>query len=67
METGKVDLVEKFGREDINVHDVFTSAPASTAFLRAYAFNENKSISQKSHSGHKNVWECTSDLCDWEV
>ncbi|ETO71464.1 hypothetical protein F444_12212 [Phytophthora nicotianae P1976] len=51
MGTGKVDLVEKFGREEINVHDVFTSAPASTAFLRAYAFNESKSISQKKSFG----------------
>ncbi|EGZ09088.1 hypothetical protein PHYSODRAFT_339468 [Phytophthora sojae] len=52
MEAGKVDLMKKFGRRDINRHDVFATAPDSTEFLRAYAWNENKSIKKEIHSGH---------------
>ncbi|GMF43811.1 unnamed protein product [Phytophthora fragariaefolia] len=68
MKTGKVNLREQLGRETIEIHDVFASAPAATEFLRAYAFNENKSIVQIGHSGHKNVWGCKSEaFCTWEV
>ncbi|KAG6952467.1 hypothetical protein JG688_00013263 [Phytophthora aleatoria] len=67
MERGKVSLLAKFGRQTINFHYVFASAPASTVFLRAYALNENKSSKQKSRLGHKNIWGCTSKVCDWQV
>ncbi|KAE9265441.1 hypothetical protein PR003_g32456, partial [Phytophthora rubi] len=67
MEAGKVDLMKKFGRLDIKRHDVFATAPDRTEFLRAYAFNENKSIQKKIHSGHLRKWRCVSTLCGWQV
>lgn len=67
MEPGKVDILRLFGRETINIRDVFLSAPDSKHFLRAYAFNENKSIKQTTTSGHKKVWVCKSELCHWAV
>ncbi|KAF1793268.1 hypothetical protein GQ600_10042 [Phytophthora cactorum] len=50
-----VDLLALFGRQTISIRDVFSSAPDSTKFLQAYAFNENKSINQTCSSGHKKV------------
>ncbi|KAF1778032.1 hypothetical protein GQ600_25556 [Phytophthora cactorum] len=41
MEPGKVNLLAKDGRQTINIRDVFLTEPESTAFLRAYAYNEN--------------------------
>ncbi|KAF1775466.1 hypothetical protein GQ600_17539 [Phytophthora cactorum] len=38
-------------------------APDSRKSFQAYAFNENKSIQQAHSFGHKNVWACTSNLC----
>jgi hypothetical protein len=60
MEPGKVNIVKLFGRETLEIKDVFASAPQFTDFLRAYAFNENKTI-RKSSSGHKTVWTCKSE------
>ncbi|KAF1773363.1 hypothetical protein GQ600_11363 [Phytophthora cactorum] len=67
MEPGKVNRLAKYGRRTINVWDVFLTAPESTAFFRDYAFNENKSLVQKVSAGHRKVWECTSDVCQWQV
>jgi len=37
-------------------------------FLKAYAFNHNKSIHQAISSGRKKVWRCTSEcVCCWQV
>ncbi|OWZ15660.1 hypothetical protein PHMEG_00010664 [Phytophthora megakarya] len=67
MEAGKIDLKKKYGRHDIQLHDVFTTVTSSTEFLRAYAFNENKPIEKANHSGNLGVLKCTSGLCDWNV
>ncbi|KAG6967234.1 hypothetical protein JG687_00004399 [Phytophthora cactorum] len=67
MEPGKVNRLAKYGRRTINIRDVFLTAPESTAFFRDYAFNENKSLVQKVSAGHRKVWECTSDVCQWQV
>ncbi|KAF1786019.1 hypothetical protein GQ600_18767 [Phytophthora cactorum] len=60
MKPGKVNLLAKYGRQTINIRDVFLTAPESSAFLRAYASKENKSIMQKCSAGHRKVWKCTS-------
>ncbi|KAG6974516.1 hypothetical protein JG688_00003029 [Phytophthora aleatoria] len=67
MEPGKVNRLAKYGRRTINIRDVFLTAPESTAFFRDYAFNENKSLVQEVSAGHRKVWECTSDVCQWQV
>ncbi|KAG6959980.1 hypothetical protein JG687_00008469 [Phytophthora cactorum] len=63
MEPGKVNLLAKDGRQTINIRDVFLTGPESTAFFRAYAFNENKPIIQKRSAGQRKAWECTSAVC----
>jgi hypothetical protein len=67
MEAGKVDLEKKYCKQDIKLHDVYTTAPESTEFLCAYAFNEYKSIHKVNHSGNLRKWQCVSKFCDWQV
>ncbi|OWZ13764.1 hypothetical protein PHMEG_00012856 [Phytophthora megakarya] len=57
MEAGKVDLQEKYCRQDIKLHDVFQTAPENTDFLRAHVFNKNKSIVKSNYSTSLSKWK----------
>ncbi|GMF52574.1 unnamed protein product [Phytophthora fragariaefolia] len=68
MERGRANLLAKYGRQTIERHDVFSTAKDAKDFLKAYAFNQNKSFHQPVSSDHKKVAECTSEsACVWHV
>lgn len=65
--SGTIDLLQLFGKHEIELYDHFIDGTKLTQFVEAYAFNEMKSVKQKYNGGTCRVWICTGDDCDWMV
>ena len=65
--TEKINLIEKYGCDTVEVGRVFVDATELYTFLQDYSLNVGKKIKLVQRGGRFRMYSCRDNSCSWKV